>query len=76
MSQRKIDKEHDEIVRGLRALRNANLFLQDQREISVGLAEKLLKLEGPVCRAVLCFLLRAVKPRSHGPESVVEEARP
>ena len=29
------------IVRMLRALRNANLFLQNQREISAGLVEKL-----------------------------------
>jgi hypothetical protein len=28
------------IVRMLRALRNANLFLQNQREVSAGLAEK------------------------------------
>ena len=41
-SQRKIDKEPDEIVRMLRALRNAILFLQNQREIGAGLVEKLL----------------------------------
>ncbi len=32
----------------LRALRNANLFLQNQREISAGLVEKLLKLDRSV----------------------------
>jgi hypothetical protein len=32
----------------LRALRNANLFLQNQREISAGLVEKLMKLDRPV----------------------------
>jgi ABC-type nitrate/sulfonate/bicarbonate transport system substrate-binding protein len=39
--QRKIDREPDEFVRMLRALRNADLFLQNQREISAGLVEKL-----------------------------------
>ena len=32
----------------LRVRRNANLFLQNEREISAGLVEKLLKLERPV----------------------------
>jgi hypothetical protein len=48
-SQRKIDKEPDEIVRMLRALRNANLFLQNQREISAGLVtsdHRLLQCRG------------------------------
>ncbi|HEX6768657.1 MAG TPA: ABC transporter substrate-binding protein, partial [Candidatus Binatia bacterium] len=40
-SQRKIDKEPEEIVRMLRALRNSILFLQNQREIGAGLVEKL-----------------------------------
>src|SRR6476661_8258118 len=46
-SQQKIEREPDEIVRMLRALRNAILFLQNQREIGVGLVEKLLKLDRP-----------------------------
>jgi hypothetical protein len=44
----------------LRALRNANLFLQNQREIRAGLVEKLLKLDGGGRRAVLCSVPRAV----------------
>jgi hypothetical protein len=36
----------------LRARRNADLFLQNQREISAGLVEKLLKLERPVAYAL------------------------
>jgi hypothetical protein len=50
-------------VRVLRALRDANLFLQNQREISAGLVEKLLKLDR---RALLCSVPRAIQPRSHG----------
>ena len=38
-------KEPDEIVRVLCGLRSAILFLQSQREIGVGLLEKLLKLD-------------------------------
>ena len=44
-TQRKIEKEPDEIVRVLRGQRGAILFLQNQREIGVGLLEKLLKLD-------------------------------
>ena len=33
-SQRKIDRERDEVGRMLRALRNAHLFLQNQRRVS------------------------------------------
>ncbi|MGH7815946.1 MAG: ABC transporter substrate-binding protein, partial [Candidatus Binatia bacterium] len=47
-TQRKIDKEPDEIVRMLRALRNAILFLQSQREVGIGQVEKLLQLDRPV----------------------------
>ena len=47
-SQRKIDREPDEIVRMLRALRKAMLFLQNQRDISIGLMEKILKVDRPV----------------------------
>jgi hypothetical protein len=32
----------------LRALRNANLLLQNEREISAGLVEKLLNLDRPI----------------------------
>ena len=38
----------------LRALRNANWFLQSQREISAGLVEKLLKLERSPSGSMLC----------------------
>jgi ABC-type nitrate/sulfonate/bicarbonate transport system substrate-binding protein len=42
-SQVKIDRDPDEIVRLLRALRSAMLVLQNQREISIGLIEKISK---------------------------------
>lgn len=38
-SQRKIDNDPEELVRMLRARRNANLLLKNQREISAGLVK-------------------------------------
>ncbi len=45
VAQRKIEKEPDEIVRFLRAIRGAILFLRNQRETAVGLIENTLKLD-------------------------------
>jgi ABC-type nitrate/sulfonate/bicarbonate transport system substrate-binding protein len=72
-SQRKIDREPDEIVRMLRALRNANLFLQNQREISVGLVEKVLKLERPVAERFYALYREQFNPDLTVPDAVVEE---
>ena len=72
-SQRKIDREPDEIVRMLRALRNANLFLQIQREISAGLVEKLLKLEHPVAERFYALYREQFNPDLTVPDLVVEE---
>jgi ABC-type nitrate/sulfonate/bicarbonate transport system substrate-binding protein len=72
-SQRKIDREPDEIVRMLRALRNAILFLQSQREIGVGLTEKLLKLDRPVAEKFYSLYREQFNPELSVPESVVEE---
>jgi hypothetical protein len=44
----KNDREPEQIVRMLRARHNANLFLQNEREISAGLVEKFLKLDRSV----------------------------
>ena len=72
-SQRKIDREPDEIVRMLRALRNAILFLQSQREIGVGLTEKILKLDRPVAEKFYSLYREQFNPELSVPESVVEE---
>ena len=66
-SQRKIDREPDEIVRMLRALRNAILFLQNQREIGRRLGGKTFKARPSGRRALLRALSRTVQSRSHGP---------
>lgn len=72
-SQRKIDREPDEIVRMLRALRGAILFLQSQREVGVGLVEKILKLDRPVAERFYTLYREQFNPELSVPESVVEE---
>ncbi|HYJ16468.1 MAG TPA: ABC transporter substrate-binding protein [Candidatus Limnocylindria bacterium] len=72
-TQRKIDREPDEIVRYLRALRNAILFLQSQREAGVSLIEKLLKLDRPVAERFYGIYRDQYNPDLSVPDSVVEE---
>ena len=59
-TQRKIDREPDEIVRMLRGLRAAILFLQSQQEVGVGLLEKLLKLDRPAAERFYPALSRPI----------------
>ena len=57
----------------LQAQRNANLFLQNQREISAGLVGKLLKLDGPVAERFYVLYREQFNPDLTVPDSVVEE---
>jgi hypothetical protein len=61
------------MVRMLRALRNANSFLQNHREISAGLVEKLLKLDRPVAERFYAPYREQFNPDLTVPESLVEE---
>jgi NitT/TauT family transport system substrate-binding protein len=72
-TQRKIDKEPDEIVRVLRGQRSAILFLQSQREIGVGLLEKLLKLDRAAAERFYPVYRDQYNPELTLPDSVVEE---
>jgi ABC-type nitrate/sulfonate/bicarbonate transport system substrate-binding protein len=72
-TQRKIEKEPDEIVRLLRGLRAAILFLQNQREIGVGLLEKLLKIDRPAAERFYSLYRDQYNPDLTVPDSVVEE---
>ena len=72
-TQRKIDKEPDEIVRMLRGQRGAILFLQSQREIGVGLLEKLLKLDRPAAERFYAIYRDQYNPDLTAPDAVVEE---
>jgi ABC-type nitrate/sulfonate/bicarbonate transport system substrate-binding protein len=72
-TQRKIDKEPDEITRVLRGLRNAILFLQSQREIGVGLLEKLLKLDRAAAERFYAIYRDQYNPDLTVADSVAEE---
>jgi NitT/TauT family transport system substrate-binding protein len=72
-TQRKIDKEPDEIVRMLRGQRAAILFLQNQRETGVGLIEKLLKLDRAAAEKFYGIYRDQYNPELTVPDSVVEE---
>jgi ABC-type nitrate/sulfonate/bicarbonate transport system substrate-binding protein len=72
-TQRKIEKEPDEIVRVLHGQRAAILFLQRQREIGVGLLEKLLKLDRPAAERFYSVYRDQFNPDLTVPDSVVEE---
>jgi len=72
-TQRKIDKEPDEIVRYLRALRNAIQFVQSQREAGVTMIEKLLNLDRPVAERFYALYREQYNPDLTVPDSVVEE---
>lgn len=72
-TQRKIEKEPDEIVRMLRSLRGAILFLQNQREIGVGLLEKLLRLDRPAAERFYSIYRDQFNPDLTVPDAVAEE---
>ena len=72
-TQRKIDKEPDEIVRMLRGQRAAILFLQSQKEIGVGLLEKLLKLDRAAAERFYPVYRDQYNPDLTVPDAVVEE---
>jgi len=72
-TQRKIDREPDEIVRYLRALRGAILFLQSQREAGVTMIEKLLELDRPVAERFYALYREQYNADLTVPDSVVEE---
>ena len=72
-TQRKIEQKPDEIVRMLRALRGSILFLQTQREIGVGLVEKLLQLDHAAAEKFYRLYREQFNPDLTLPDSVVEE---
>ncbi len=72
-TREKIDKEPDEIVRVLRGLRSAILFFQSQREIGIGLLEKLLKLDRPAAERFYAIYRDQFNPDLTVPDSVAEE---
>jgi ABC-type nitrate/sulfonate/bicarbonate transport system substrate-binding protein len=72
-SQRKIDREPDEIVKILRAVRGAIQLIQSQREIGVGLLEKILKLDRPAAERFYALYREQYNPELSVPDTVAEE---
>lgn len=72
-TQRKIDKEPEEIVRLLRGLRTAIQFIQSQREVGVGLLEKLLKLDRAAAERFYAVYRDQYNPDLTVPDVVAEE---
>ncbi len=70
---RKIDKDPDEIVRLLKGLRTAILFIQSQREIGVDLLQKILVLDRTAAERFYTLYREQFNPDLTVPDSVVEE---
>jgi NitT/TauT family transport system substrate-binding protein len=73
VAQKKIDREPEEIVRLLRAIRGATLYLQSQREVGVGLMEQTLKLDHAAAERFYSLYRDQYNPELTLPDSVVEE---
>ncbi|HEX2228538.1 MAG TPA: ABC transporter substrate-binding protein [Candidatus Binatia bacterium] len=72
-SQVKIQKEPDEIVRFLRAVRAGILFIQSEREVGVGLMEKTLRLDRTAAERFYVLYREQYNPELTAPQSVVKE---
>jgi hypothetical protein len=72
-SHKKIAKQPDEIVRVLRALRAATLFVLSERELGVGLMEKTLKLDRQAAEKFYSLYREQYNPELTVANSVVEE---
>lgn len=73
LAQKKIDKDPDEIVRVLRGLRAAILYIQSQREIGVGLLEKLLNIDRAAAERFYTLYREQFNPELSVPDAVAEE---
>jgi ABC-type nitrate/sulfonate/bicarbonate transport system substrate-binding protein len=73
LAQRKIDKDPDEIVHILRGLRAAILFLQSERDVGVGLLEKLLAIDRAAAERFYALYREQFNADLGVPDSVVEE---
>jgi NitT/TauT family transport system substrate-binding protein len=69
----KIEKNPDEVVRLLKGLRAAILFLQSQREIGIGLLEKLLALDRTAAEHFYTLYREQFNPDLKVADSVVDE---
>jgi NitT/TauT family transport system substrate-binding protein len=72
-TQKKMEKDPDEIVRLLRALRSATLLLTEKPEYAVGLFEKILRVEPPLADKLYKLYHEQYNPDLTLPDSVVED---
>jgi ABC-type nitrate/sulfonate/bicarbonate transport system substrate-binding protein len=73
VSQKKIEKEPDEIVRVLRALRSATAMLQEQPEFGIGAFEKGMRLDRATAKEYYGLFRDQYNPEMSLPDSVIEE---
>jgi ABC-type nitrate/sulfonate/bicarbonate transport system substrate-binding protein len=72
-TQKKIEKEPDEIIRLLRALRSATLWLQAEPNYSVGLFERIMRLDRAMADKLYKLYRDQYNPDLTLPDSVVED---
>lgn len=70
---KKIERDADEIVRLLRALRSSISLLQQQPEYSIGLFEKGMRLDRPPAERLYGLVREQYNPELTLPDSVVED---
>jgi NitT/TauT family transport system substrate-binding protein len=73
VSQKIIEKEPDEIVRVLRALRTATTLLQEQPEFGIGVFEKGMRLDRATAKEYFGLFRDQYNPDMSLPDSVIEE---
>ena len=72
-TQKKMEKDPDEIVRLLRALRSATLLLLEKPEYSLSLFDRILRVEPPLAEKLYKLYRDQYNPDLSLPDSVVED---
>ena len=72
-AQKKIDKEPDEIVRLLRALRASMLLIQEQSEYGISLFEKIMRLDRASAEKFYALFRDQYSPELTRPDLAVED---
>ena len=72
-TQKKVERDPDEIVRLLRALRSATLLLLEKPEYSLSLFDRILRVEPPLAEKLYKLYRDQYNPELSLPDSVVED---
>jgi ABC-type nitrate/sulfonate/bicarbonate transport system substrate-binding protein len=73
VTQKKLDKESDDIVRVLRAIRAATALIQDQPEFGIAQFEKGMRLDRATAREYYNLFRDQYNPELSLPDSIIEE---